>query len=579
MSVKITSCKTTNYKSFPVKKIWLLTLLFFIIPGSLLNRADACSTFFLRNGNHIVCGRNFDYSYGKYLIFVNKRNVTKTALQYSSEVVDLPAVWTTKYGSITFNMDGCDVTTDGMNEAGLVVTSLILLESQFPDVSGQSSVSIDQFGQYLLDNCGTVAEVIEICSKINIRYNPHDYWRLHMFVTDKDGNNAAIEFLDGHLVATTGANLEKNVLTNSSYESSIEYYYSERNPDLPLTASLSRFCTAVDMVDAYQNQDIYDYAYSIMDAVAQRHTQRKIIYDISNMRVYLKSMTNDKLRYFDMSALDFSCQSPMQVYQETTEDVGNIRDKFVDYTTEINKTSTQMGWNFLGMEYTEAELDEFAQYPSTFKCGLAYAGEDRTLCSDSCTIEGNAATNYTGQWTIVSGNASFDNPNERNTMVRNLAQGENILRWTLTSNFDSFSDEVKITNNMAIADAGDDQKINQNSVYLAANEPTEGAGQWSVHEGNASLSNPDLHNTYVSDLSEGMNKFVWEVTNLECSDKDTVEIVFENGIVSSIGSVKIYPNPTVQLVNIEFTPETEHSIKLEILNLSGKQVYSQIQKK
>ncbi len=331
-------------------------------------QTNACSTFLLSNGNTFVYGRNFDYPYGKYIIMMNMRGSEKICWQYSPENVDMPLSWTAKYGSITFNMFGHDTPPDGINEAGLVISSLILTQSVYPNTVGESSLSLDQLLQYLLDNCASVNEVIDECSNLNIRFNPFDYWRLHFFVVDKTGQAAVIEFLDGNLVATTADDLEKKAITNSSYQESIAYYHNGKNPSLPETASLNRYYNAIEMVDNYNNENLIDYSYSIMDLIAQRITMRKVVYDIPNMRVYFKSNTNETLRYFDLSNFDFSCTEQPLVYTENQGDEGDISDKFVAYTTEINKTYIKSGWDYLEMTYTEDELNEFAQYPETFGC-------------------------------------------------------------------------------------------------------------------------------------------------------------------------------------------------------------------
>jgi penicillin V acylase-like amidase (Ntn superfamily) len=299
--------KHNQSKLYLRKNQFLIFFLSLVISAIFSFQANACSTFLLSNDNTFIYGRNFDYPYGKYIIMTNMRGAEKVCWQYSSENVDMPLTWTAKYGSITFNMFGQDTPPDGINEAGLVVSSLILTQSVYPNIVGEQSLSLDQLLQYLLDNCATVNEVIDECSNLNIRLNPFDYWRLHFFVVDKNGQAAVIEFLDGELVATTGADLEKKVITNSSYEESIDYYHTGKNPDLPETASLNRYYNAVEMIDAYNNQNLIDYAYSIMDFIAQRITMRRVVYDIPNRRVYFKSNTNEKLRYFDLSSFDLSC--------------------------------------------------------------------------------------------------------------------------------------------------------------------------------------------------------------------------------------------------------------------------------
>jgi len=540
---------------------------------------EACTTFFLRNENQMVCGRNFDYSLGEYLIFVNRRNVIKRAFNYADEVVELPAIWTSKYGSITFNMNGHNAPTDGMNETGLIITSLVLVESEYPSITGKSSVSLDQWIQYMLDNFATVDEVINACSEINIRYLPQDNVRLHFLVTDASGQNAVIEFLNGQLIATTGDDLEKKAIANSTYDLSINYYNQGGNPDLPATASLNRFFNAVQMVDAYNGEDMVEYSYSIMEATAQRHTQRRLVYDISNRRVYLRSQGNEQLRFFDFDAFDFSCEAQPLVYQETPSDLGNIRDKFLPYVTEMNRILTELSWQFLQKNYTQEELDEFARYPESFECFYVDAGTDIEICKNYAEINGNSLSYYSGNWTIVSGNAIFDNVQEKNTYARDLNPGENVLRWTLTGESGSHYDDVSIINNYVPALAGEDTIIETNSIYLSANELVSGNGEWAVLEGTATFSNQHEFNTLAFDLGVGVNKFIWEVTNQNCSNRDTVEITYD--IKSSIGnfdkadfSFITYPNPTKQYLNLKLSLVEINKFEIRIFNAMGKLVYS-----
>jgi penicillin V acylase-like amidase (Ntn superfamily) len=315
----------------------------------------------------MVCGRNFDYSHFDYLIFVSKRNVSKRALQYDIENDGNPLTWTSKYGSITFNLCGSEFATDGINETGLIVTALMLDDTEYQLNVSAPSVLVDQWVQYLLDNCGSVEEVIQACSSIHIRYNPWDYWRLHIFVTDKSGNNAAIEFLNNQIVVSTGDNLVKTVLTNSPYTYSLNYYNNGVYTG-SLTSSLNRFARAAKLLDNYDDENLIDYSYSILDSIAQIHTNRKIVYDLSNMRVYLKSINNTNIRYFDLNTFNFSCNEPILLYDEKNEDSGNIQDKFVVYSKEWNKLAIEAAWIFLNKTYTTIELEEFSNYPLSFVC-------------------------------------------------------------------------------------------------------------------------------------------------------------------------------------------------------------------
>ena len=727
--------------SFGVKmKVIYLVLLSTVLFNLYIPKAGACTTFLLRNGEHIVVGRNFDLSYGKYLIFANRRNVTKVALQYPSESISSPAIWTSKYGSITFNMVGSDIPTDGMNEAGLVISTLILDYSVYP-AGDQPSILAEQWLHYMLDNFSTVDEVIAASSSLKMRINPFINWELHYFVTDKSGACAAIEFIEGEAVVTTGAALEKKVLANSTYESSLQYFYNGREQGRPMTASWNRFYTAVEMTDAYTNEDLVDYSYSIMDSAEQSFTQRKIVYDITNMRIYLKSLENEQLRYFDMNSFDFSGQEQTIIYKETLADVGNIRGLFVPYTNEINRTAIESGWNYMGVAYTVQELIDYSEIPGTYESVFAQVGDDAIICIDSYEITGNTTTYYTGKWSLISGAGVFDNSSVANTFIRELGYGENTIRWTLEGNSRTFHDDIVITNNqviavagydvvvceneftltgnipkaneqgnweiisgsgifrtssvyntliselsngiselqwnvknsdcessdfleitnnsvnafagndteicgtettlsannpspnvgnwkvikgsgqientntntskveqlelgenhfewtviepggctatdqviisnnLIIANAGEDQTVESNSAYLSANKPVSGIGVWSIAEGEAIFSNGNNHGTLAYDLGVGLNKFIWEIRNNSCSDKDTVNITYDinNSVLSPENefSFNISPNPAGQFINIEHFNSGKNEYKLSIYNIKGQTVYAQ----
>jgi gliding motility-associated-like protein len=74
------------------------------------------------------------------------------------------------------------------------------------------------------------------------------------------------------------------------------------------------------------------------------------------------------------------------------------------------------------------------------------------------------------------------------------------------------------------ADAGNDTTICGNTIVLNANTPSAGTGQWSVIEGNATVSNSSSPNAQALNLSPGENTFVWTVTENNQSASDTVTI-------------------------------------------------------
>ncbi len=156
------------------------------------------------------------------------------------------------------------------------------------------------------------------------------------------------------------------------------------------------------------------------------------------------------------------------------------------------------------------------------------AGTDRAVCADTATLYGDDPAPGTGQWTVSYGNGNFDDPNAYNTVVRDLNQGINIFKWTVTKNGCTVSDEVTITNNQVTANAGSDQlDLCVDSTQLNANDPSTigGTGYWERISGAGDFKDSTLYNTWVYHLRRGDNTFRWHISANGCSDYDDVVIV------------------------------------------------------
>ena len=74
----------------------------------------SCTSFCLDNDGFAVFGTNYDNQIHEGMIFVNKRNVAKTALDAST--TGETASWVSQYGSVTFNVAAYQYAWAGMNE-------------------------------------------------------------------------------------------------------------------------------------------------------------------------------------------------------------------------------------------------------------------------------------------------------------------------------------------------------------------------------------------------------------------------------------------------------------------------------
>ena len=179
----------------------------------------------------------------------------------------------------------------------------------------------------------------------------------------------------------------------------------------------------------------------------------------------------------------------------------------------------------------------------------AFAGADRALCSDNTTLAGNTPITGIGEWSILSGSANIISPDNPTSNVTNLDYGVNTLRWTITNNGCTSTDEVVIANNSTIAsDAGIDQAICTDSTVLYGNEPPFGTGQWYVYSGSAVFENNYEYNSKITDIGQGQNILRWSITNGECSSVDEVIITNNSPTVAIAGDDQIICGATTNLL-------------------------------
>ena len=161
------------------------------------------------------------------------------------------------------------------------------------------------------------------------------------------------------------------------------------------------------------------------------------------------------------------------------------------------------------------------------------AGPDQVLCGEtSTTLSGNAPGFGDPLWTVLSGTATLSDPSDPGTVVTGLIPESTVmLEYSISNDTCVNRDTMMITIYEATeaADAGPDQLICEGfSAILEANTPISGTGMWTVLSGPADIANPTDPESSVTDLgfSGTTNVLEWAITNGECVDRDTVEIVY-----------------------------------------------------
>lgn len=187
------------------KSDMLILVAFLLCTSSYINQAFACSRVVYQGPDGtIITGRTMDW---KGEIPANLWVLPK-GIERNGDVGSTSIKWKSKYGSVVTS--SWDIAaTDGMNEKGLAGNLLWLLESKYPEFEkdkDKKGIAITLWLQYVLDNFATVDEAVKELSKEEFAIvstnipGTEIFVKLHLSISDKTGDNAIFEYIDGKLV-------------------------------------------------------------------------------------------------------------------------------------------------------------------------------------------------------------------------------------------------------------------------------------------------------------------------------------------------------------------------------------------
>ncbi|MBF2076822.1 MAG: linear amide C-N hydrolase [Synechococcales cyanobacterium C42_A2020_086] len=241
--------------------------------------------------------------------------------------------WTSKYGSVV--VTGYEVaTSDGLNEAGLMVNALWMTQSVYPEDDGRTPrLSLSIWPQYFLDNFATVAEAVE-----HVRANPihvvtgevpDQPGRLattHLSLSDASGDSAILEWINGELRIHHGRQYQ--VMTNEPIfedQLAITQYWSRVDglTFLPGTSRAEdRFARASFLINAVDKFDdarlaaaaVFSvirnvsapYGVSIDDQPNLSTTRWRVVADHKDLLYYFESVVSPNVFWVDLKNVDFS---------------------------------------------------------------------------------------------------------------------------------------------------------------------------------------------------------------------------------------------------------------------------------
>ena len=207
-------------------------------------------------------------------------------------------------------------------------------------------------------------------------------------------------------------------------------------------------------------------------------------------------------------------------------DITNPADPF-SLVTNLRRGDNVFRWTVTHMNCTEFD-DVTITNGETID---ANAGRDQEICTNFTVLEANDPDVAVGQWSVVSGAGTFENVNNPRTRVTNVGIGANVFRWTIYYTLSQNSDDVIITNNSPDqANAGYDDVVCDTEFQLRGNapRPNMGTGLWTLYTGGGIISDVNLPNPLVTDLGQGVNRFIYTITKGSCVSTDEVSII--NGL-------------------------------------------------
>jgi len=346
---------------------------------------QSCATFALAHGSSLVVGHNLDeYVEVPGLVVVNprgraKRNVTFRDLVWPFSLKPTPRLnWTSRYGSVTYNVFGREFPDGGMNEAGLYVGEMTLLGTVWPRDPRVPRMYHHQWVQYLLDSFATVDEALASLSKAL----PEGHW--HFFLADRDGDVAVVEFLERGSVVYTGEALPYKILCNDPYDAELRDlrghsgFGGTKEPEPHYESEDPRFRWAAIMLRDYADDvPAVDYAFAVLNRLDLGNWKWAVVCDIPSARLYVRTSLAPKIRWVDFASLDFGCSALPQALDINRGLEGDVADQFAVLTEAWNKDVIGKAW---------AEIDAGFMGNRFFKPRMVRALATASTAS-SCTEE------------------------------------------------------------------------------------------------------------------------------------------------------------------------------------------------
>lgn len=338
----------------------------------------ACTSFCFDTPDGPIFASNLDLNTGDGHLFVNQRGIAKEG--YRESVKGETAQWVSSYGSVTFNLVGRELPWGGMNEAGLVVTTMQLNASQCPGPDDRLPLSEGGLVQYLLDNCGSVQEAIQAAAVVRLAQNE---CTSHYLLGDAAGDCAAIEFLGGECMIYHGETLPVRALANATYASGIKFFEKGIVPADNPGASVERMAAAAGKMASFPSAgqvSPIDYSFEVLtktvvapkkwwsNLFGEPYTRWNVVFDINKREIHFRTVDLPEVRTLSLASFDMACEVPMLMLEVNAELEGVIDQEFQPYNHDANLEVLRKTCDKLGIEISKEDAIELVELFESFQC-------------------------------------------------------------------------------------------------------------------------------------------------------------------------------------------------------------------
>ena len=299
-----------------------------------------CSSFVFAAGKQHCFAANFDFPahFESGFVFVNPRGLTRHGwspnigggYQPTPEIERFR--WTSRYGNVMMTCATYGMAQAGINEKGLCIMSLQLLETKVPSADNRVVLADGIFQQYILDQCATIDDIETVLDEFAIETVNHFH------VVDRNGDTMLIEFINGELCTTRGRSRENQVLTNSTLKRSLNAYHdpSTIGTEDP-NRSLARFCTLKRILDneTVEEGRMVEFAFSTLEQAKNTSpTLWRIVFDPIGLKLHYQTLNTPLVRTLDLADLNFNSLTTVKMVEILNDANGSLKLELEPFKSE-----------------------------------------------------------------------------------------------------------------------------------------------------------------------------------------------------------------------------------------------------